>query len=353
MQLSAMIEPVRIQDRNLKLHKATANATLGARTVLANSPWDFVALWLKREHHAAALFYWQQAQTFAQAARDMPVDSSPLLHYYSFMNATKALLSARGVSFTEHHGVRAHNMRGTSNKLALSNEGVRMQNHGIAPALATYLGELESVRDHSLEDLFFNIPCVHRTYCLTYKSQSDLFIPLTDCAYVYDSTSGKAYLSANLSRDYAGSKYMRRLPASLIEDTAKHDGFAIRSRDSVPLGRATITTPIDLAKMQQLQRSLRPDLNYIAGSQTLWYVKAVVRGPKRLRRSPLTLTLMAMHRLSEICRYRPIQLASFLGGQKNWLLTEFISMSPPQFIDELAAELTGYQCMTPNVRPAT
>jgi YaaC-like Protein len=78
-----------------------------------------------------------------------------------------------------------------------------------------------------------------------------------------------------------------------------------------------------------------------------------VRGPKRLARSPLTMTLLAMHRLSEICRYKPMELASFLAGQKNWLLTEFIRMAPPQFVDELAAELTGLQFMAPNVRPAT
>ena len=48
-----------------------------------------------------------------------------------------------------------------------------------------------------------------------------------------------------------------------------------------------------------------------------------------------------MHRLSEICRYKPMDLTSFLDGQKNWLLSEFIQLAPGQFIDELAAELPG------------
>ena len=59
-----------------------------------------------------------------------------------------------------------------------------------------------------------------------------------------------------------------------------------------------------------------------------------------------------MHRLSEICRYQPLQLKSLLEGQKNWLLSEFIQMSPIQFIDEIASEMTGYQFLVPNVRPA-
>jgi hypothetical protein len=59
-----------------------------------------------------------------------------------------------------------------------------------------------------------------------------------------------------------------------------------------------------------------------------------------------------MHRLSEICRYQPFQLESFLSGQKNWLLSEFIEMSGGQFIDEIASELTGHQFLVPNVRAA-
>jgi len=57
-----------------------------------------------------------------------------------------------------------------------------------------------------------------------------------------------------------------------------------------------------------------------------------------------------MHRLSEICRYRPSDLLSLLNGQKNWLLSEFLSIAPPQYLDEIACEMTRHQMMIPNVR---
>jgi hypothetical protein len=343
---------LRINDRDVGPHKATTTPKLGARTVLTNSHWEYVALWLRRERKTAALFYWQQAQTFAHAAEGMPVASAPLLLYYSYMNATKALLSSKSVPFDEHHGVRAHNMRGPSSKIALSNEGVRVLQRGIAPALSQYLGETETNTNHSLEELLFNLPCIHRTFCLTYKNQKDLFIPLTNCQIQFDPAAGSAHFSAQLSKDFAGSSYMRRLPPSLISDASLNDGRSIRSVESTIISGPVVNTPADINAVTSLLRALRPDISYIAGSQTLWYAKAVISGPTRLRRSPLTCTLLAMHRLSEICRYRPIELASFLTGQKNWLLTEFIRMSPPQFLDELSAELTGQQFMAPNVRPA-
>ena len=51
--------------------------------------------------------------------------------YYCFMNAAKALLSAKGVVFDEHHGVRAHRMRALNNKVVLSNEGIRILSKGM------------------------------------------------------------------------------------------------------------------------------------------------------------------------------------------------------------------------------
>jgi hypothetical protein len=194
---------------------------------------------------------------------------------------------------------------------------------------------------------------VHRTFCLTYPHQTDLFLPLIEPAFVFDSGSATAYLVAELSKDFPLIKYEKMLPPSLIRDQSAASGMQIRSKDGVRIGSADVTSLVEIDALKSLQIALRPDLNYIAGSQTLWYAKLVIPGPRRLSRSPLTMTLAAMHRLSEICRYKPIQLASFLNGQENWLLTEFIRMSPLQFLDEIAAEITGFQFMSPNVRPAT
>jgi hypothetical protein len=312
-----------------------------------------VALWLQRNHQADALFFWNQAKVFADAVHRMPIQSAPLLHYYSFMNATKALLSAKGVQADPHHGIRSHTMRGTSHTIDLSNEGVSILRRGVLPALSAYLAEAETDLRHSLEELLFNIPWVHRTFCLTYPSQAELFIPLTDCRYEFDQATGSAYLKANLSKDFADQAFVNVLPQSLVADPAGTDIRAIRSASSAHISSATVAIAADVAAITALHRLLRPDLNYINGTQTLWYAKAVVQGIKRLTRSPLTLTLAAMHRLSEICRYRPMELAAFLGGDKNWLITEFVQMSAQQFVDEISAEITGHQFMAPNVRIPT
>src|SRR5262245_37791231 len=245
-----MISVVRLDGRDLKLHKATVSPSLAAKTVLTNSPWEFVSLWLQRESQDDALFYWNQAREFHQASANLSIQSAPLLHYYSFMNATKALLTAKGITFDEYHGVKAHNIRGASKIITVSNEGVKIQNNGILPALAAYMGDTEASNVHSLQEMFFNLVCIHRTYCLTYKSQAEMFLPLVDCAYMFDSATKQVYFRANLSKDYADKKFVHRLPPSLMQDPAGQDIRVIRSVAATPAARRTIGRGTELDGLQ-------------------------------------------------------------------------------------------------------
>ena len=344
--------PLRIDGRQLKPHKCIVHPLLGTRTVLTNSPWGFVSSWLKRERKEDALFFWNQARNFHLASSGIALESAPLLHYYTFMNATKALLVAKGVPFQPTHGVRAYHSR-RGGRVSLFNECVRIMNSGVLPALSGYLGETEAQMIHTLQELLFNLPYVHRTYCLTYKSQKDMFIPLTDCDFVVDPVTKVAYFRGNLSKDFAHARYTKSLPSTFIPNPLGDTIRSIRSAATTTLTNKDLRSAGDRSNVARLNQAIRVDLQYINGAQTLWYAKSVVTGPRRLARYPLTLTLAAMHRLSELCRYKPMELASLLAGQKNWLLSEFIQLAPSQFIDELGAEITGHQFLALNVRAAT
>lgn len=340
--------PATLHGRELGPHKAIVAPLLGRRNVLTNSPWTYVHMWLTRERKSKALFYWQQSEEFFKASNSLSIRSAPLLLYYSFMNAAKALLASKGLPFIPYHGVTAYDARGPNAKVLLANEGVEIKNNGVLPALSGYYGETETSKKHVVKDMLFNLAYVHRTYCLSYESQSEMFIPLTRATYVVDHQASTLYFLASVSKNVSPRWLGKHLPATFAIDERRPE-LRIRSTATVPWTKKT-PDAMQLQALMSLHKALRADLQYINGAQTLWYAKCDVAGAKRLSRQPTTLTLATMHRLSELCRYRPFELESLLAGRTNWLLSEFIQQSPAQFIDEMAAEITGSQFLTPNVR---
>jgi hypothetical protein len=326
------LEPVTIRSRILRPHKAVHAAQFEMRTVLTTDPFNYVDLWLRRQHNDDALFYWRQARAFYHAAQGLPIESSPLVLYYCFMNAAKALLSAKGMAFDEHHGVRAHQMRGPDSKIVLSNEGIRIQTKGVASALSSYLDETTATMVHSLEDVLYNIVCIHRTYCLSYPRKPEIFLPLREAQFVRDPNSGEVRLRAFATSDIDWPSYRKALPGIFRPLPGRENG--VLSASSVTWVTPANPTPPEMDGLRTLHEGLRTHLHYINGVQTLWYLKT--DGTRRIDRQPITLALAAMHRLSEICRYRPSNLLSLLNGQQNWLLSEFLSMVPSQDLDEIA-----------------
>ena len=93
------IKSLEINSKEIHLMKSVTSADYSGKTVLTNSSWEYVELWLKRqssEKSKRALFYWSQAKNFYIASENLPIESRPLTSYYCCMNATKALLAIKG-----------------------------------------------------------------------------------------------------------------------------------------------------------------------------------------------------------------------------------------------------------------
>ncbi|MDT3998586.1 YaaC family protein, partial [Staphylococcus saprophyticus] len=83
-----------------------------------------------------------------------------------------------------------------------------------------------------------------------------------------------------------------------------------------------------------------------AGSNSRWYFKNF-EDDNVVDLNPLVIMLIVMHRLSELSRYNPGILSNYLASDQSWLLSEFISLSPFQFINGISAEITSQQLGIP------
>ncbi|TDO99744.1 YaaC family protein [Marinomonas balearica] len=333
---------IKHNNMDLTVHKAITEPRFNEKTVLVTSTWDYVDLWLKRAGKHEARFFWNQAHSFYDATMLLPKTSAPLTGYYCFLNATKALLLTKGVAFSDEHGVSGYTI-GT--QTSLSNEKVKFKRGGILPALCQHLGEPSDEEIYSLKDLLYNMPIIHRAFDLTYSADPELFIPIKNPKIVRSDTTHEAWFCGELTDKYATRRTINKLSNLYEQDLSEEAKFIVRSTARFNWRPSDRTASLN--RYKNYHKRLRTDLLYINGPSRLWYLKRSGNNDGIILRNTMALMFAAMHKLSEMARYTPDVLSKHFDCQHNWLLSEFITSAPTQFIDEISSELTGHEFMIP------
>lgn len=346
-----------MSDKKVRFPRATKEASFTEKRVISSGPWEYVALWLRQNCRGNAQIYWEQARQFFLAAKELPTNSAPLPLYYSFMNATKALLESKHITYRPYHGLVGFDMRtSASSRISLESEGLKLKNGGILPALIGYFGEVETARIYSLAEALSNIAFIHRSYSISYD-RAELFLSIFSPRYV-SAGSGAARFQACLPKGHTHGQTLNTIPVGFQTRDPGHEEEQefgrgckiIESSTTFPWSGGRRATPQDIANLKAFHQSLRIDLNYISGNEPYWYIKRNLASYRKINRNNLTLILMAMHRMSEVARYKPVELNKLLDGRRNWIIHEFIRGAPKQFLDEIAAEITGQEISPAGVR---
>lgn len=293
-----------IAGKAVGLHGSLIDTNFRSPRVLCSDPWEFVSLWLKRDHQKDALFYWDQARHFYFASKGLPELSSPLTSYYCFLNAVKALLSAKDSEFRESHGVGG---RSTGKVKSLDNEIVDFQGSGILPALCQHLEEPDNAgKEFTLKDILWQMPFIHRAYCLTFKGATELFLPLKNQCFMRRDRSKEAWFQAEIDKQYinAHTKNVIQPGFQVFENEGKYE---IRRKRRFKWSGRDIENSI--TEFSKYHKTIRRRIMPIYSSENRWYLKKSVAGHDKLNNSQLVLMFAAMHRLSELSRYDPIALA--------------------------------------------
>ncbi len=334
---------LRIANRTAYFRKAISSPDFSSERVLVHDAFEYCELWLKRTAKKA-LPFWRQAKHYYIASRNLPSISAPLTLYYSFLNATKALLIVKRVSHGDYHGV-AGNVE--ASKRSLYSEKIQFLRCGVVASLSKHLEEKETAQTHTLKDVLANLPFVHRAFRHTFRSHPETFIPLRNVVYRKHPLEDRVWISADVNGRFADARSMATLPEQFERDLGFPNTFTIRTKKRAnwaPRGTGKKGQREAFPRLQALHKKARCQLTYISASPDLWYIKRHVSGAQIIDRYNLTLIIAAMHRLSELSRYDPDGFSRHLDSQSAWLLTEFIRHAPNQFFDELVCEMTGLGC---------
>lgn len=350
---------IKVKSKEIGLHKAIYTPEWGGKTVITDDCFAYVELYIDRykkelglnkRDREYALSCWKQARKFYDGINCLPVLAKPLLAYYSILNASKTLLICKHhLPQNEQHGLSGMYEGGAY----LSNEIIKVKNTGILPSMSKYFKENETRNEFNIKDLLYNLPYVQRAYNLSYRSSTELFIPIEKSFYVHkkDRYGDEGWLDIILNKKYDNKTFLKKIP-----DTFEKNSIAMDERKLVLRTKQRIRfhSQEDIAKQCQRisakHRRYRESLFYIAGSQRLWYLKRNVEADKIINMYSPTITFAIMHRLSELARYSPDRLQHILDSQMGWVVSEFIKLAPYQFIDEISSEITGKEIMPPMIR---
>lgn len=351
--MSDTTSELKIKSRTLRLMKPFTNVKYDGKTVLSNSVFEYVELWLSGKggiKYEDSLFYWRQARDFYKATKILPIQSAPLTAYYCIMNATKALLSVHGLKLVNiSHGVSSP--RG-NNIGDIRKDEIIYDGGGVLCELSKILGESTNKETYKVINLFYNIACIHRTFTITFGKMTDLFIPVDDLVFVkVNDRSNKAYIRFRIDNKYCSSGVLKNINNAFEKTTGpvrnrvyyrskRRFGWNIHTRQSERL-----------KELSKFHTRIRNSFYYINGSSMLWYIKKELPGSKNIiNRSSLTLIYGIMHWLSELVRYNPSAYTSLLKSSQNWLVKEFLEIGLDQFIDEISSEISGVNILCTGIR---
>ncbi len=350
-----MQKAIILNAKEITLMKPITNANYNSKTVLTDSAWEYVELWFKRstqKQSKEALFYWQQAKHFFLASENLPQNSKPLTAYYCCLNAAKALLCINGISVSNiSHGITQDRHNQTISK-SLGQAEVIFLGQGVLFELSRYFGEEACKQTLNIKDLLYNIPCIHRTFTITYSNCSELFIPIDSIRFIREDSTNKAWIQFEIDKGFQNSKVLKSIPTSYkrtkLESTSS---YTFRKENSRFKWDIHSDMEERLTTLSSYHNKVRKNIHYIYGQTKLWYIKKDLPNNNHIiNRNSITLIFAVMHWMSELVRYNPEQFEKYMNSKQNWLLHEFIEKALYHFVDEISCEITHQDIMTTSCR---
>lgn len=178
--------------RTLSMNKAYTSQNYTSKTILTDDVFPYVVFYFARNnrrilkykdpglkikygnpdqyHHS---FYWAQATIFYNAAKALPIESSPLVAYYCMLNAAKAYISYKAAyvddfveSFQRHGLCEAHDFAGTDlSTICVKRQKGKTVFHQFGTLLEPEFSQLWPTGDSwSLKKLLYNLAYLHRAW---------------------------------------------------------------------------------------------------------------------------------------------------------------------------------------------
>ena len=309
---------------------------------------------LPQKRKAEITAFITQAQEFHEAASNPLALSRPLLHYYSFLNLTKAFLAYRNPNLDlsrAAHGL-CESWTNAKAKLFLTQQKVELRRTQklvsvfveLTKALGTQLSS--STKHWTVMELLGQIVGVHRAYALTTRKRERFFhVPTME--FYQDRAARTVWVRLSVAKQQVRrSTTLRNFHAFLEKEGGlrwvgndKRGNCLFESKTPHKYGRSPLKV------LSHVIEEIRPKQRTILTQEGQRYYITDLAASELLPQSAACFATMFY--LGSISRYRPHHFQRLSSGRHGWLIHEFINTQPRQFSYDIASHITHTQIVIP------
>ncbi|GBF32428.1 hypothetical protein DCCM_0622 [Desulfocucumis palustris] len=296
----------------------------GSQNLILSDIWAFWDYVIKKNGYEkdfmASLL--EQAKNFYIAAEKSPVNSRPLLYYYSFLNFAKVMINLEkkyGKNVTYMHGVKERN-NGRFVHSEITIEAIKNHIKNVSAELHRVLDSrtISTSLTLNLRELLSHCVGIHRTYCEIYNMKES-FCKLMDIKLI--KTGRIINLSAKVQ---CRPEQLTELVSIGYNVTQDENSFSWE--ESYRLRSNNITRE-GYYNFSQILRD--KGIWYFIGNDG--YTNYLSTNPG-YRYSPEFIIYNTMFYLGSITRYHPYLFNDIFSDKEQWLMSEFLTTQPKQFL---------------------
>ncbi len=336
-----------------KLRFSFVDLSAGEQQILTSDPWSFLSSHLQsrlakargsnREKIERSLYFTSLAEDFYRAADSVPLPAKGTLLYYGMLDLVKAYLSLNDVPLEtthERHGLMLQNgkpltieakpkMKDAINVFAFFSEALGRRI--TAPVEIDFRQALSHVPEiHGIYSSLGHIP-KRKLLPVTIEFQTNAARDRLLTEIIYDKeqeakVDTKRFLKGHREK-YFKEGFPR--PKQIVFRSSRRKAY---SKDNIHRIYRNI-----------LLEYRNFDVVPILTSQGYRYYVDLRPGEF----PHLAYSLLAMFYLGSAARYRPLEIKSLLDGNLRPLVSEFVSLTPRQFLYQMVSLTTNKECVIP------
>ncbi|WP_078425262.1 YaaC family protein [Acinetobacter sp. MF4642] len=336
-----------------KLRFSFANLKAGDQQILTSDPWSLINSHLQQKISRSrgenkiflerSLYFSSLAESFYKAANSILLPTRATLLYYGMLNLVKCFLSYKKIELEtvhEHHGLT----------LPLGTNGLVQVKPNINNAVNIFstFSELLGKKINQTLDIKFNnavqnIPEIHSLCHGLGLIPKRKLLPV-QIEILTNAEHNKLFTEVIIENEQKTkvdvAKFLKKNRLSYFNKGFPREGkITYRSKSRKPYTNANINTIYQNILKEYCKFEITPILT---NTGYRYYVDL-----KATELPHLSYSLLCMFYLGTVARYRPSEANELLHGTLRPVVSEFVNISPNQFLYQLCSILLEKECVMP------